>query len=75
MYELTLHGQARERFKQAAKRKMREKRWHVKELAEATGRTQNTIYAFFKADGNDLPQRFLTAEIANVLEMTRKDWE
>ena len=73
MYELNLIGDHREKFKAAAKKRMRERGWQMQDLADAVGRPINTLYSFFKK--NDEPQRFLAAEIANVLEMERKEWD
>ena len=72
MYELYLTGQARERFNAAAKRKMRAKKWNVKVLAAELGRTPESVYSFFAHKNR--PMRFLAAEIATKLEMTREDW-
>ena len=72
MYELYLVGQAREKFNTSAKRKMRAKGWDMKVLAAELGRTPESIYSFFAH--KDRPMRFLAAEIATKLEMTRKDW-
>jgi ribosome-binding protein aMBF1 (putative translation factor) len=73
MYELTLNSAQLERFKQAAKRKMRGKGWTMKILAIEIGRKPSAVYSFFSH--SDKPRRFLAAEIATVLEMTHKDWE
>lgn len=72
MYEITLIGNAKEKFKKAAKAKMRERGWKMSDLAEATGRSIGTIHYFFA--NTNRPQRFLAADIAEALGMDRKDW-
>lgn len=72
MYELRLGKQAKVRFVAVAKEKLERRGWTIKRLAAEMHRPSNSVYHFFSHD--DKPNRFLAAEIANILNMKESDW-
>lgn len=72
MYELTLTGAARERFKQLAKERMQDQGISMKDLADKIERPVNSIYGFFNSYQKKT-NRFLAAEIANALGIERSE--
>ena len=72
MYELRLSKRQKEKFVDVVRYRLIHQDMNFKDLAEKVNRPVNTIYDFM--NHNDRSNRFLAAEIAEVLHMTQKDW-
>lgn len=71
-YELRMTKAQKKRFIQIVKDRMKEKGISVRELAKLTKYAPSSVYQFLS--DSDIKNRFLTAAIAEVLEIERKEW-
>lgn len=73
MYELKLSPSAKQKFVNVARHRLSVRKMTLKDLADEIGRPVNSVYGFFN-NYKKKPNRFIAAEIANVLNMTQADW-
>lgn len=69
-YELNLTTEEKKVFIGMVKHRMQQRRWKVKDLADAIGYKPSSVYQFLS--NPKVKNRFLTAEIADKLHI--EDW-